>query len=138
MPLPAWNIPRWGGSQGVSLNYTPMQQQIGSPQNAINLQNAALPTTMPTAPAAAPAKTTLAGMMANNPAFRDMMNKYLASSTPGLPNASNTWGGGGFGGDTDGVAMMAGPAYRKNDPNAMYHEPWFWSDSFSNQRSGGG
>jgi len=35
--MSGWSPPKFTGSQGISLNYVPTQQQIGSPQNNVNL-----------------------------------------------------------------------------------------------------
>jgi hypothetical protein len=104
-----FKFPRWGGgaasgaTPGVSLGYRPTQYQIGSPQNAINLQAAALPTSAFT-PAAAPvAKQTsfgqtpemqrmLEGMLAKQKQ-RDMLGYANRESASGGSRASGSFGG---------------------------------------------
>jgi len=108
-----FSFPRWGGgtasgaTPGVSLGYRPTQYQIGSPQNTINLQAAALPATA--IPAATTAPVARSSSFGQTPEMQRMLEGMLAKQRQrdmlGYANRESASGGsrasGSFGGRSD-------------------------------------
>ena len=96
--MPAWRAP------GVSLNYVPTKQQIGSPQNNMNLDAmlknlapklASILTPAPAPAAAAPVVDPRTAQLANE--YRD--SRWASGGRDGShAGFSGTQGAGGFGG----------------------------------------